>query len=715
MKIGLRLFKLNNYISIVILLLLISLAISLNSFSSISTSMSAILPSGEKKELLQKFNEFKATKKIFIAIKGFDNTSLKSIKEIDKKLSKIEGLSLAKNNKNPMFKDYSSKYNIYKKKINYEKLANINIFNELEKIKIALMSENFHYDFDKNDPLNIFNKKKLVKNIFIKKNHLILQNYGYMSILNIDASINSIKEYERVYDSIYKNINKDAKVYSPIFYFVENSRIMKNDINKIILASTIILLLLYLIILRNIKLLVNTLITLASSITLSLIITSILFDEISIFVLVFGISISTISIDYMFHNYVHGYYQKEKTINKDVFFGMITTVGAFYILSFVSFDLIKQLCYFSIISLIFSYLQFTFLFPKIKFSTNSLDSKINYAPKIYVKPIYILIFSIVIISLSIVQLKFNSNIESLNIDNKKLKTMESFFNDNLSHQKNITVIIKAPSIEKLIEYSSELKKSFKNSFIPLSSLLSTKEFLTYKNTFEKTDFKKINKKVNIEATNLGFKKDLFAKAYLYNKDFPKYSKSYVQELGFEVLSFKDSFITYALVPKKMQTEVLKYKFIEQLSIKNMFEQSLDSIYKELLLLGSISFLYIIIMIFLASKQNYLIAFSYIIFPLAITLCISFFIEFNILHIFVLFIILSISIDYGIYMSSKHLDKNTNKAIFYSLLSTFAGFGVLIFSKINALYSIGIIATVGILSITILLLILKRPFNDTKSI
>ena len=80
----------------------------------------------------------------------------------------------------------------------------------------------------------------------------------------------------------------------------------------------------------------------------------------------------------------------------------------------------------------------------------------------------------------------------------------------------------------------------------------------------------------------------------------------------------------------------------------------------------------------------------------------------------LFIILSISIDYGIYISSYKKDLNTDKAIIYSILTTFAGFGVLIFSNINALFSIGIASTVGILGILFLLIFLKGSLNETKN-
>ena len=78
----------------------------------------------------------------------------------------------------------------------------------------------------------------------------------------------------------------------------------------------------------------------------------------------------------------------------------------------------------------------------------------------------------------------------------------------------------------------------------------------------------------------------------------------------------------------------------------------------------------------------------------------------------MFIILAISIDYAIY-SSKSLDLNTKKAILYSLLSTFAGFGVLVFSNINSLFSIGAIATIGIISIAFLLIFLRRSPNEYR--
>jgi predicted exporter len=78
-----------------------------------------------------------------------------------------------------------------------------------------------------------------------------------------------------------------------------------------------------------------------------------------------------------------------------------------------------------------------------------------------------------------------------------------------------------------------------------------------------------------------------------------------------------------------------------------------------------------------------------------------------MHIFMAFVIMAIGIDYGIYMNEPKLSHNTTLAIIYSLISTFAGFGVLIISNINSLSSIAITAIIGILGILFLLLFQKR--------
>ncbi|WP_419767174.1 hypothetical protein [Arcobacter sp.] len=706
-------FKLTNYINIFVLFVLVMLVTLFDSFNHISTDLQSILPNSEKKELLKEFDKFKSTKKIFLSVEGLDKDALKKIKNIESSFSKIEGLSLEKKYENKSLIEYKDKYKVYIENIDNNSLENLNIIKKLEEIKSNLLKSNFSYFINKQDPLNLFFNENSFKNLSLENNHLSIKNKGYISIFNLDNSINTISKYEKVYDSIKEVIKgeNDIKVFSPIFYFVENSRIIKNDVNKIIVISTFILLLLYLVILKNVKLLINTIITLVASIFLSLLICSIFFDKLSIFVIVFGISISTVAIDYMFHHYMHDYYKEKKGFNKDVFLGMFTTVGAFAILSFVSFDLIKQFCYFSIISLLFSYFQFAFLYPKIKFSQKNITTKYY---KFYskVRPIYVIFFAIVLLIFSIERFHFDLNLKNLDVNNVQLKKIEEYFNNYLNVQKNMPVLIKAKSIEKLIEDARILKNKYPNSYIPISILIDKKSFLDKNILLQNINLKNIKNQLDKKAVELGFKANYFKDAYILSNNKPTYTKESINDLGIDVLQFKDYFLTYANLPKDKIDEFSKYDYIENISIKTMFEQNLSSIYDELILYGIISVLFILFMLFLSTRDNYLLSFTYLIFPIALILSLSFFMTFNILHFFMLFVILSISIDFGIYLGSKELDKSTYRAILYSLFSTFAGFGVLIFSKINALFSIGIIASIGILAIALLIIILKRPSYDS---
>jgi len=710
------LLKISNYINISLLIVLALLVVYFNSFSSISTELQTILPNSEKKELLKEFNKFQNTKKVFLSVEGLDNNSLKKIKELEDEFLKIDGLTLEKSYTNENLKRYKQEYKFFIESIDKDALEKLDISKKLEELKSNLINSSFSFFIDNKDPLDIFKEKTSLKALSLKNNHLSIKDSAYISIFNLEGRVNSISQYESIYDAIEKlsSSDKNIKVFSPIFYFVENSRIIKDDVNKIVIFSTTILLLLYLVILKNLKLLVNTLITLSSSILLSLLVCLFIFDKLSIFVVVFGISISTVAIDYMFHHYMHNYYEEKKGFNRDVFLGMFTTVGAFAILSFVSFDLIKQLCYFSIVSLLFSYIQFAFLYPKInfyqkRFSTNTY----NFYSK--VKPIYMILLAIVLLLISIDKFYFDLDLKNLDINNVHLKEKEDYFNKKLNLQKNMPVLIKAKSIDKLIEKARVLKNEYPNCYIPISILVDKKDFLNKKILLEKINFEKIKNKLDEKSSELGFKVNYFKEAYVYKVDKPIYTKDILSDLGIELIKYKDFYLSYANLPKDKIAEFSKYDFVENLSIKTMFEQNLVSIYSELFIYGGISVIFILLMLFFSTKGNFLISLTYLIFPISLMALISFFMAFNILHFFMIFVILSISIDFGIYLGSSSLDKNTYTAVLYSLLSTFAGFGILIFSKTNALYSIGLIASIGIVAIAILIIILKRPFYDSKSI
>ncbi len=695
-------FKIKNYTVLFIFLTLVSLVVYFNAYAKISTSLESVLIDGDKKELLKKFNEFSFSKKLMVFT---DN--LNEINRVDKALLENKNIRLYSADNNKM-QEYQKEYALF---IDDVYIDNIDVNGSLLEIKNNLLGAEFFYFVDRADPLSII-KKNTLDNHFVYENaHLAIKDIGYISIFEIDGRVNSLDEYEKLYDFI-DAIDSDAKIFSPIFYFVENSRAIKSDVNRIVLISTLLLILLYIVIIRDIKILLNALLTLGSSMLFALLISSFIFDEISIFVVVFGISVSSVAIDYMFHHYVHGEYSHSSGFNKDVFFGMLTTVSAFFILSNVSYDLIKQFSYFTIFTLSFSYIIFAFLFKYIGFEYRD-DGLIKIKTLNLLPPKYLFLTSLVIIIFLFLNFKFDTNIKNLDVENIKLDELKEFFVKNLSQEESVAFLIKSNSIDGLIESAKKLKDiEVASNF---QKLVSDSEIEKRVEELKNIGIDTIKQEIKISSKELGFRDDYFSLAYDYDKKAPIYSIEYLNELGFEIIGLNGEYISYIVVPKNKLDDIKRFSFLEDMRVETIFYDSLDDVKNSLIIYGFLCVLFIVSIVFISYKKSLFIYLAFIFFPFSMILSINLFASLNILHIFILFIILSISIDYGIYIGSKKQNKNTNKAVVYSILTTFAGFGVLIFSNINALFSIGLASSVGVLSILFLLIFLKRREFESSNL
>jgi predicted exporter len=686
---------LSKYLNFIILFVLLAIFFINNVPKHISTQITSILPAGENKELLREFEKLNTNKQLFIAYKGVDKNTLNNLKRIEKQLLEHKNIHpIATSNIN---QEYEKKYYYLLHKFDETKYKSLNIQQELTKIHQKIISSPFSFSLNTIDPLNLFEKNSSLESPYIK-----IENYGYITFLQLDKSINNFTKYKEIYDLVQnlKKTDPNIEVFSTLFYFVENKEKIKRDVNIIITLALSVLFVLYIVILRNFKLLIHTVTTLSSSILFALIISSSFFDELSIFTVVFGISISTIAIDYMFHNYLHGYYQQKKSINKDVFFGMVTTIGALLILSFVNFSFIEQLTYFSIFALLFSYIQFTFLFPYL--NIQSKQNNLNIKNRFTLKPLYITLVSVILIALSIPNIKIDFNIKNLDVDNIELQSLDNFFNKYINKDKKTAVLLYANSIEELVNNAHKLQTTYPNTQSALASIPT-------KNSFEKFDtqkFEALSTKLNIIAREVGFRENLFQYSYKFQSDIPQYSYEGLQD--FPIGQYKNLFISYAIVSNSDYENIIKETYIKTLSFKELFKKDLKNSLQSLQFLSIFALLFICIMLYISVKDKFFQALNYILFPIALILLVSFFVELNILHIFMIIVLISLSIDYGIYMNNSKLSHNTQKAILYSLLSTFAGFGVLVFSSINALFSIGLIATLGIVSLIILLLTHKVP-------
>jgi len=694
------------YSNFFIFIISISVLIFLQSYTHLSTSLLSILPNGEPKELIKTFEKTQNSKVLLLAVKGFDVHALEKIKQLEEELTALPLLSRKQMQGNSQFQKHQETYKLFSHKIDEDKLSKLDVSKALKELYNEMTTSFFPVEIDKIDPFKLLITSESVT-MKLKNAHLVLGKYGYLSVFTLNSS--TLDEHKELYRQIHTVIGEKEgiKLFSPLFYYVENSQAITSDVNNIILIALVILLLLYLLILRDMSLLLNTLTTLATSAIVATIVLTQLYDEVSIFVFVFGISISTIAIDYMFHHYVHGYYATKNSYNREVLFGFLTTMSAFFILSFTSFLLIKQITIFAILSLTISYLHFAFLYPQVGFKLfEAQKSRLNlHLHFLNMKILFVV--SVIIIIVSPLWVHFDFNLKNLDYDNKTLKQTEQFFSEQLYIHKNMTFAVKAESIDTLITHAQTIQQSIASVHIPLASLLSQKSYKINKTILESMSLLKHT--LNAEAEKLGFKKEYFEYAYESERPFVNYTEENIKEYGINIVKMNDSYITYGTVSKKLYQKVLAYDFVENLSLKERFEASMKTSINMLLKLGILALLVIIILLYFFTKKAMMYAMIFLIFPIALVSVYAYFVAINILHIFMLFVILAIGIDYAIYLSKKN-DNQTKKAIFYSLISTFVGFGVLIFSSINALFSIGVTATIGIVAIFVLLVFMKEA-ND----
>lgn len=695
-----------NYILFAILTILFFV---FNINNKISTNIQALLPQSQNKELLKEFLTFESNKKILVSIKGLNKTSLEELRDFEKNILKIKGIKKSNNITPSSFKEYQNKYYFYLHELNTEKTNSLDVKQELTKLYDSIINSFITVNINKKDPFELAKKEDIRLNI--KNGKLILKDYGYVSLFSLDKSINSLNEYERIYDEIKKKETSNITTFSSIYYFVENSRYIKNDVNQIVLIALTLLIFLYFFILRNINLLTNTILTLSSSSLFATIFLTFIYEEISLFVLVFGLSISTIAVDYMFHHYFHKNYETKKDFNKEVFLGFFTTFSAFFILSFCDFLLIEQITRFAMVSLFISYVIFAFIYPRITFIQK--EFKLYEQNKISIKKIYFFILSSAVLLISLQNINYDFDIKSLDYENRELRQKENFFKEHLNEENTQTVLVKASNINELILYNEQIKKIDSSAISSLDRLISKESFIKKYEELSQSKVKKIKEDLQKYISNTSFKKDSFKNAYVYELKIPAYSYEKLLEYDISIKAHKDYYISYINVSKEKYNDILKKEFIYSLSLKTLFEESLQKELEKIFILGLSSLVFIVLIIIFITKNKIIQALNFLLFPSALIFMYLSFVTVNILHIFMFFIILSISIDYAIY-SSKDNKKQTNKAIIFSAISSFAGFGVLIFSNINSLFSMGSVASLGIFAILILILFQKGD-NESKSL
>ncbi len=700
--------KLSNYI---ILFILLIIGVIFKDSIHISTNLLSLFGSKDAIEKISIADNLGYSKEMLIAVKGFDKESKTKVQEISSKLEKIQNILFVQSSIVP-----SSEIKAYYEK-NYSILSNFTdtplssslIQTKLQELYDEQLNNIFYTPVDKNDPLKLFEfDKNNNLNMSHKGSYITLGDYGYLIRVSTDVSASQMDKAKKLYTDVQNLLNDYENVtsFAPFYYTVENSTKIKDDLSWIIILSSLILLMVYYLLIKNIKLLSHTLVALMSSMLVAGYASMILFANFNALSLAFGMSITAVSIDYLLHYHFHNFYKSKKSIDKNVLYGYITTVIAFGIFSFIPIALISQISFFAVVSLSFAYLLFTFVFPHLDIDEYTQNKDLIHNNK-KVKAYIFSILSILLFAYSALNINFDNDIKNLDYQNKKLLETQSMF-DSFNKSKLSPVIVQAKTSAKLIDNLHILKNNSKNSY-SLANFVKSKSFCQQrKKQLQNYDFKRLNKEINIKASKIGFRDDYFKDAYTFLDELPKCEiKNFdmLKQFSLSTYKDKDSYYSIALVE---DTDIAnKFDFISIISAKEIFAKVAQQMYKDLLLYASIVIGSIFILLILSVKGKILYALNYIIFPLSVTLAILVsYTDLNIMHIFSLIILMAIGIDYGIYMSNTQKPNNTMLAIKYSILSTFAAFGVLIFSTIVALNSIGVVISIGICAIFILIKVMK---------
>ena len=684
------------YINISIFTVLAFLFLVFSSHINFSTNFIEIFFSQKSLKLFNIAKEFGISNEIFISKKGFNKKSLDELKVIAKELKKLPEISKVEVSFgiSKEIKKYLRENFYLLADFNNTKITNSDIEKKLQTIKKNIYNSFIYAPVNSYDPLNLFKTDFKPSHKFLK-----LKNYGYIIKAKTTVNTSDAAKGRIVYDKINLILKRypDTIVYAPFFFLIENSAHIRSDAQIIMLISTILLLILYFIILKNHKLFLNATIAIGSSVLSAVLLTSLIFKSISILALVFGISITTISIDYMFHYYFHGDFSRKKLLlQKRVFFGFLTTVGVFVIFSFIDISLFEQLAIFSVVSLSVAYALFTWVFVHLGISPPIVKKSKKKTKNL--NPLHVAILSFIFLGFAYHNLHFDNNLKNLDYQNDKLLKLSKKFNSISQRDRYKSIIIKAKNKELLLEKYEKILQIYPSMLGIGKFVFSDKKCKGKMAKLKRYDFDKVKKYIEIYSKKIGFN-DTFKNAYK-GVDRLKCDMKILDGMHFKIIKNADNYYTLAFINKDL---IKPNKLFETVDLAKSLSSDTKEMKDTLEKFMFMSIAFIFVVLFFTYGREMFYPAIYLLFPVSIVLfSISLLGKINIMHIFALVILIAISIDYGIYMYKTPTIGETKMAIKYALLSTFFGFGILIFSSTVALYSIGFVITLGVASIFLLL-------------
>ena len=681
--------------------------------SHFSTNMLSIFPQNSYTKQLEDASQLSSLNRLIIISKGDDKASKKRLSEVATALEKLQDVDkvyFKVGSLNTPTAKYLRAHYAERLDLNSSRTASRYINRHLQSLYTSMVSSFMFTGLNTSDPLELFSDPMQRGGSHTKEGIALFNDQDFMLTATLKIKVSDVEGSQRLYDEVHALVDgygSNIIAFAPHFFTAENSAKIKEEVNLIITATMVLLLLFYAFTLRDIKVLLLTSLALGSSLFVGLSAVTFLFKEVSIFTLAFGSGIAMMAVDYFFHYYFHGYYTAALKERKKVFYAFLTTVSGFGILLFADFPLIEQLALFGIVALSFSYFLFSFLFSSWRFEPKPNRIKLKAISKGMIDPKVVFVISLLLLAFGTSQLEFNGDLRQLDYQNSKLLALQDEMKSSASQEK--AVLVFAPTIDSLLVKMETLAKEAP-SFRSLAMLTRSKEgFVKYEKKIAQADIQNVKREVSKAAESIGFRVGTFKDAYAFldHLHYTKPDLNIAKALGFETIHLNDGrWMSLAFVHTDESNQLSYSDEVVLLEASTLLKKGVEGVLDQLLLIAAVTFAFITLLLIGLLKKRALVAMNYVLFPLGIiSTTLALLGSFSVMHLFALIIVMVAAIDYGIYMSDVQAE--TDEAIYYAMLTTFAGFGIFVFSHIGALHHIGLVIALGIASTFVLQSLQKR--------
>ncbi len=610
----------------------------------------------------------------------------------------------------------------------------------------ALLVEDFRIDpldlktliLRKLNSLNILPEANLEDNHFIDRSGRNILLIADTNVEVTDTS-NAEKMLAELNDIKEKIVPEDIDMYilSPQSYTVANAQAIKKDLFVVLSISSLSLIILFFLFLRNWRASFVLLISFASF-AIALAGVSLLYATVSAITIGFGSVLLGLSDDLSLHVYfaLRKKDQRHETsaimseVSRPVLYGGLIIICSLSLLLFSDLPGQRQLGAFSIIGVIVSLALTLILLPQMMQASSLKTTRNNSIVLIRARanrPMLTMCLWVVLLAVCLWsgrQISFDGDLNKLNYKSGQLLNVESHIKKTWGDLQSRAMIfsegedLESALIvnERLFQYL--LESTGDRSIISVApvmpSITSQKKNIAAWKSFWAENLATAKYLLKNEGKKIGFTDDAFdpfirsldAASELITPEALR-NTGITELLDSLIISDNDRIRILTLAPDTDEiTALLKdpdcpdgVRFVSQGFIGDMIRKTVGYDFTRFIIGALLVILLLLIPLFRDVKKVMLSMVPVVtglIFMLGIM---SFFnIAFNIFNVISSILIIGLGIDYGIFMvyrCSEKYEHDTDTAVLLSGLTTITGFGALVFAQHPALYSIGVTVLLGI--------------------